>query len=307
MKYAHRAIDSWKPLYDIIDLEFHQCITPTHPDFSATRFCTSKVLNNVQTSTKVLRCNFRSFTEIAILETYYQLWKKIADGEDFIMLEHDAFLRRGHEDTVRNLIVNRHKYKYQCMGSAMEAWWINRQIAKNLIALADRDFAHQMRGPMWYLEMAGLSEPIRTPYFEIDGKSWDNPRYRFAEQMQGWLDKGIIGALPHNLKVFWPIGRSSKRNPVPLSYEGNCTLIYGNRFGKKRPKGNFRDGYEHLPAEYLDVNVVSRPVVQAIDMTNGITNMRYMHDPEQGHDIVKPVEKYIKGSGGVEVDLDYEF
>ena len=310
VKYAHRAIDTWKPLFDLVEIEFHQCVTPTHPSFSSTRFCTHKVINNVPDNHHVLRCNFRSFTEIAILETYYQLWQKIVDGEDFIMMEHDAFLRSGHEDTVRKLIENRHEYKYQVMGSAMECWWINRQVAKNLIALADRDFCHQLRGPMWYLEMAGISEPIRDAYYEIDpNKGFEHDIYRFAEQMQNWLDKGIIGICPHNLKAFWPIGRSSRKNPVPLSYTGHDPLVYGNRFGTKRPKATFREGYKHLPEEYRDVDVVSRPVVQAIDLDHGITNMRYDRDPETNEERVKPVDIYHteKGSGGVQVDLDYDF
>lgn len=296
LRYAHKAKDTWLPLYDIIDIEYVQCITPTHPEYSSTPFCTQKVLNNQLDTSRHLRCNFRSFTEIAILTTYLKLWEQIADGEDFIMLEHDAFVRKGHEDTIRNLIKRRHEFKAQVFGSAMECWWISRQVAKNMVALAKRDFTHILRGPMWYLEMAAASEPVTDQHFEVDPKG-DGPHqcYHFAKQFQRWVDTGVIGLLPYNKKMLWPVAESTKWSR-PLTYEGTCALIYKN-INPKTMKYSLKPSYEWLPEHHRNVTTYSRPVVQAIDVEQGITNMRYTHQQ------LKKPKDYFKGTGGLNVDL----
>jgi hypothetical protein len=214
------------------------------------------------------------------------------------MLEHDAYIREGHADTVRKLLLDRENYKYQIFGSAMECWWVNQQVAKNMVALAKRDFTHIIRGPMWYVEMAGASESVKSKQFEVDPNAKEpHPVYNYRKHFQYWVDTGVIDLLPWDLKALWPISNSADYK-VPLQYVGRCPLIYKRKFDLQNKKAFFKDGYEHLPDEYRNIETYSRPVVQGVDVDHGISNMRYSNGK------VRHASDYYKGSGAIPVDLN---
>lgn len=131
-EYRNRAISSFNFVKDIIDIEPYQCYTPKNPS-KQIRFNPSKK---------------RSPTEIAILETYYSLFKKIANGEKFIIMEHDAYLREDREEIFRNLLSEIDSFDVWNVGIAVECHTLKQEYAQQFCDNLEDDFGGTFKGPM---------------------------------------------------------------------------------------------------------------------------------------------------------------
>ena len=88
---------SFAPVSDLIEIETYQCYVPdTLPSF--------KWNENKK----------RTLTEKSILYTYYELMTRIADGEKFIIMEHDAYLNPDRIDIFRKWLELRYRMIIPC-------------------------------------------------------------------------------------------------------------------------------------------------------------------------------------------------
>ena len=131
-EYRNHAISSFNSVKDIIDIEPYQCYPPKNPS-KQIRFNPSKK---------------RSPTEIAILETYYSLFKKIANGEKFIIMEHDAYLRGDREEIFRNLLSELDSFDVWNVGIAVECHTLKQEYAQQFCDNLEDDFGGSFKGPM---------------------------------------------------------------------------------------------------------------------------------------------------------------
>lgn len=114
MKYAEVCVKTWE---NVLDVEMIQCITPeTLPKEKHW----SPYWN-------------RSATEKAIICSFLGLLEKIAEGDDFFILEHDAYLFPYEIRTFKDHIETRHNYYYLNPGKACECQWFSQKAARDFI------------------------------------------------------------------------------------------------------------------------------------------------------------------------------
>jgi hypothetical protein len=295
VKYSEYCLKSFARLKDVLDIEPVQCITPEHPKFGRPSFVPYKTVNNNPNCQVLFRCNSRTFTEVAILESYYMFWKQLAEGEEFIMMEHDAYLVPEHEALFRNFLKNKNEYKCLMFGGALECWWINQQVARNLCNLVEMDYQHLIRGPMWYAEVAMSSYVVTTERFEV--KNPRAPYYDFRRHHRHWVKTGKVNLLPKDLKVLWPI-KGTERGKDPKSFIIHEPIGIAG-YDTKQSKLSI-DEDQYMDEEYrIAHQITERPCGQMIDKELGITNIRWQDRGyrEASYDLNK------KGSGAISVSL----
>jgi len=130
-KYADFSVKSFESVSDVLTIEPFQCCTPRNP----------------------LGINFnsekkRSKTELAILETYYLLFEQLSEGEKFIILEHDAYLRPDREDIFRKHLQEIDEYDVWNPGIAIECHTVKPHVAEQLCVTIYDDYNSSHRGAM---------------------------------------------------------------------------------------------------------------------------------------------------------------
>src|SRR6056300_1340807 len=129
-EYVKHATKSFEAVNDVIEIEPYQFFTPKNPSNSF-EFNTSKQ---------------RTPTEIAILETYHSLMRLLADGEKFIIMEHDAYLR--DEETFRKHLSDIEEYDIWNVGIAVECHTLKPEFAAQWCKNLEDDFTSNSKGPM---------------------------------------------------------------------------------------------------------------------------------------------------------------
>ena len=74
MKYANCALDNINPLFD--EIELFQCYTP----------------ETIFDASYIQRGGIRTVYEKCALSSHYELWLRLAEGEQFVILEHDVHI-----------------------------------------------------------------------------------------------------------------------------------------------------------------------------------------------------------------------
>lgn len=106
VEYAALSKASFQPAIDagiITSIEEYQCVTPDDPDFyekcaQYTWYRSQDVWNDGQEF---------SYTDKARMITHFELWaKQRVEMNRFFIMEHDAFLREGHADSLAELCAN---------------------------------------------------------------------------------------------------------------------------------------------------------------------------------------------------------
>jgi hypothetical protein len=132
VKYMEVALRSWERVSDIFEVEVVQCITPDT--------LLEGVNNNLER---------RSPQELAALHTHYRSAKRMASGERFWNMEHDAYLKPEGEEFFR-MILSKWKGKKSSMqlGMANEFWTTIPEIAQMYCERIEKNYD---RGPMQLL------------------------------------------------------------------------------------------------------------------------------------------------------------
>ena len=169
LKYNEVALKSFERVSDIFQIEVVQCVLP------------SSFLPELDAVTQTLK-EKRSPQEIASLQSNYRMAKRIAQGERFWVMEHDAYLRPEHEDVFR-MIMSKWTTKDSSLviGIANECWTTVPAIAKRYCEEIENGWA---TGPMALLHRVTeiYCNQKKTAYNDT---YWPANRYKKAS----WCNK----------------------------------------------------------------------------------------------------------------------
>lgn len=148
-KYMKYALNSWKCVSDLFEIEVVQCVKP-HQDLNH-----PLEYKDVQLGWKSFNPDKgRSPQEIASLLSQYRYMNQIAEGEDLFIMEHDAYLKPDGEQEFRR-VMGKFKQLLVCnVGIAMECYTCRPEVAKIFCELVENDYDHSYRGPMTFLHVA---------------------------------------------------------------------------------------------------------------------------------------------------------
>lgn len=195
--YTKLSIESFSPVSDLVQIEPFQCYTPeTMPDFD---WCEKKG---------------RALTEKAILYSYYTLMKQLAEGEKFIIMEHDAYLRPDYIDLLVKWLPAHDKLTAWNPGIAIEFHTVTKEVAEHFVHLCETDNNHDVRGPMAMIsrscDLVGgdvlypvTGETNQMCYAQSvgeahrrDGEVWDAPVTQMVDMNIGVTNKRDIYKKP---------------------------------------------------------------------------------------------------------------
>lgn len=112
--YSKLALESFERVSDVFEIEVVQCITP----------------KTYLPELKDLKWKGKTPSEVASFHSTYRMLKRIAQGERFWIMEHDAYLIPEHEETFRKVLK---KYKQMgtiVVGMATECFTVCPDVAK---------------------------------------------------------------------------------------------------------------------------------------------------------------------------------
>ena len=181
MAYCDVALKSFEPVKDVFEIEIVQCIRPdTFLD----------ELKNIPNQ------DHSSPMELAALHTHYKQILRMAEGESFFHMEHDAYLR--NEEVFRMILSKYQQMPVAQLGMANEfytMWPEVAQIYVNMILERPR------KGPMGIFHDAG-DEYSRQTDFNTSNFYWPaSRRKKDAWINKTGLGKNITGAHFHPVKV----------------------------------------------------------------------------------------------------------
>ncbi len=203
--YMKHALKSYEIVSDIFQVNVIQCITPD------TLLEELKDIPNQLTK--------RSPQELASLHSNYRAAKRMAAGERFWAIEHDAYLRPEHEDVFR-MIMSKWSTKQSTLqiGMANEFWTTIPEIAKMFCNEIEKGWN---TGPM------SLLHRVTDIYLKDKKKStstyWPANRFKNKE----WVNKTGIGT---NVSEAYA-------NPAIIIDSPICQILdekYGNTVVDKR-------------------------------------------------------------------------
>jgi len=169
--YMKHALKSYEIVSDIFRVNVIQCVTPD------TLLKELKDIPNQLTN--------RSPQELASLHSNYRAAKRMAAGERFWTLEHDAYLRPEHEDVFR-MIMSKWLTKKSTisLGMANEFWTTIPEIAELFCQEIEKGW---FKGPM------GLLHRVTDIYLKNKPETRDTywPANRFINKK--WVNKTGVG------------------------------------------------------------------------------------------------------------------
>lgn len=155
LHYAKISIQSFQCVSDILEIEQIQCDTP----------------ETMSDELKFDQEKKRSNTEKAILSTYRRLMDRLAHGESFIMMEHDAYLLPKRENKLRYFIETMGEYDIWCPGTAMEFHTCTPEIAWHFVTMLDNDFLHKYKGPMSLYQSTDVYKKNKKVLWPVAGEN----------------------------------------------------------------------------------------------------------------------------------------
>jgi hypothetical protein len=223
--YMKRALKSYEIVSDIFRVNVIQCVTPD------TFLEELKDIPNQLTN--------RSPQELASLHSNYRAAKRMAAGERFWTLEHDAYLRSEYEDVFR-MIMSKWLTKKSTisLGMANEFWTTIPEIAELFCREVEKGWP---RGPM------GLLHRVTDIYLKNKSESlstyWPANRFKNKE----WTNKTGVG---NNID-------NAYNNPKVILHSPICQILDQKHGGTvvDRPK-----------TQYNRMNDITNPDVKWIDL-----------------------------------------
>ena len=208
--YQQHSAQALAPLSDLIQIVPVQCTTPaTMP---------ADILLNDKKR--------RTDTEKAALISHYNLAKKLAQGEEFIILEHDAYLWPEREKDFRLLFEYVHCPIWNC-GIAAECYTTNKEVAKFFCELVENDHTHGYRGPLAIMHAAAnkYGEKNKTNVvWIVEGLT--NQTCVASSCNEALLKKGEVYDAPITQHVVEKTGSTIQRIKKPISRSANPNVFF---------------------------------------------------------------------------------
>lgn len=209
LEYVEFSRQSLACVSDIIDLEPFQCITPKDlPDW----------IKDVNDG--------RSPTEKAALISHYTLMSRVADGEDILIMEHDAHLWPQHEQLFRQLLSKTEDFSVAIYGIAVECYRLSQSHAKMCCEMIKKESLNKRVGPLGLLHAAddkrGTKHKAMWPLKGSQGKLCISDTVTSA-----FNGKGDIVDAPITQHVSSSLGVTidSKKRP-PINKQNNPNVFF---------------------------------------------------------------------------------
>lgn len=159
VEYSTHSINSFEPVSDILDIEPIQCVVPS--TLPTDRFYGDSPV--------------RSVYEQSCFASHYMLVKRLAEGEKFIIMEHDAYLWPERVNIFRELIQEKVLTRFDAfyLGIANEFYTLKRTVASAYMSL----FNENLRGgPLFhagasYELVRATGKPNMRIMFPVDGQT----------------------------------------------------------------------------------------------------------------------------------------
>lgn len=213
VNYYKYSVSSFAPVKDLLDIEQVQCIVP------------ATLPSNINFDPK----KKRSDTEKAVLASHYMLIKRLAVGEKFIIMEHDAYLWPEKVELFRTMLDKISTTAVWISGIAVECYTMSQEVAKRYCELMENDSSHNRPGPMSILHTAGndvcLTKNTRVvwPLYGETGK------LVFAENVNlASAGKGKTNDAPVTQYVNLNAGVTVERKNRPITKENNPNVFFGD-------------------------------------------------------------------------------
>lgn len=209
VQYQQHSAQSLAPLSDLIQITPVQCTTPaTLP--------TGLLYDKKK----------RTETEKAALVSHYNLVKRLAAGEEFIILEHDAYLWPDRESNFRFLFGHVHYSMWNC-GIAAECYTMNKEVAKIFCDMVENDSTHGYRGPLAIMHAAAnkyANENKTNVVWIVGGATKQTCIASSCEE--AFQKKGEVYDAPITQHVIENIGSTIKRNGKTISRKANPNVFF---------------------------------------------------------------------------------
>jgi hypothetical protein len=183
LRYMEVALKSFERVSDIFEIEVIQCITPE-------TLLPELIDNPLITHTKdQVSLRNRSPQELGSLHSNYRMIKRLAQGEKFWVLEHDAYLRPQHEDVFRMLMSKWRQFPAAGLGTAFEFYTMNSDISKIWI---NKFLSGTNLGPMGIMHSA-IDQWSKTHNNNKRNIYWPANRFKHVE----WTNKTGVDVGAH--------------------------------------------------------------------------------------------------------------
>lgn len=125
-KYMELSLRSFDRVLDIFEIHPIQCVTPDNliEELKSTPYWIG--------SPRYIEKNWRP-GEIGSFHSNYRMAKRLAAGEKFWVMEHDAYLRPEREKEFRDLVEKSNEKSCMLLGTATEIWTIKPAIAETWV------------------------------------------------------------------------------------------------------------------------------------------------------------------------------
>ena len=210
--YFNYSMTSFIPVRDLLEIEQVQCVTP----------------DTLPASVKLDPSKKRTKTQEAVLMSHYLLIKRLAEGEEFIIMEHDAFLWPERIDTFKLLLTKIPTTAVWVSGIAVECYTMSHVVAQEYCRLVETDGSHRYTGPMTILHHAGnyackkAQTRVMWPLYGETGK------VVFARNVnEASAGKGRMNEAPVTQYVNPKVGVTIKRNNRPINKINNPNVHFG--------------------------------------------------------------------------------
>lgn len=148
-KYLEHSVRSFERVKDVFNIEIVQCLLPGD-DVNDSNFESLVRYHGSFDESKG-----RSPQEKASLLSQYRMMKRISEGEQLFVMEHDAYLKPEGEEEFRRVLGKFHQLHVCNVGIAMECYTAQPKVAAHFCHLMETDGQHNHRGPMTFLHVAG--------------------------------------------------------------------------------------------------------------------------------------------------------
>jgi hypothetical protein len=183
VRYMERTLKSFECVSDIFRINVRQCVTP------------ETLLVELADMPKR---KSRSPQELASLHSNYRMMKRLAEGEKFWALEHDAYLRKDHEKVFRMIMSKWRQMPTAQLGTANEFWTTWPEIAKLFVDAVKKG---TRRGPMallhhctdeWAAKQQIEKNVIYWPMNRYKEESWTNMTGVGVSVNEAYNDPSVI-------------------------------------------------------------------------------------------------------------------
>jgi hypothetical protein len=213
VQYSDYSIKSFVPVSEFLTIERVQCTVP----------------DTIPSHLNLSKNKKRTPTQIAAMVSHYNLMKKLADGEKFVIMEHDAYLWPNRVDMFKIMLSKIPTTAVWMAGIAVECYTVSQSVAKRYCELVENDTDHLLSGPMTLLHQAGNYVCAREKTRVVWPLYGETGKLVFADNVsKASAGKGKMNDAPVTQYVNLNLGVTIQRNNKPINKQNNPNVHFGD-------------------------------------------------------------------------------